>query len=177
MGVKALVTLAGYGPSIDGLSIDSGPEWCFARMFLALRRSNTKGKPSMTLFDLTSNDSGTTLIPGRKLGPVPLDRRNGDTGCFWLPTATARRSNDGESLETWLERRVKQRSRRLNGNGMGASLAIVLRWLDGWDESRKGGLVNPEYAEWLMGFPVGWTALPDSETPSSPRSPSGSGDA
>ena len=29
------------------------------------------------------------------------------------------------------------------------------------------GPVNPEFAEWLMGFPIGWTELADSETPSS----------
>jgi hypothetical protein len=35
---------------------------------------------------------------------------------------------------------------------------------------------NPEWREWQMGFPIGWTETPPSETPSSPRSPSGSGD-
>lgn len=28
-----------------------------------------------------------------------------------------------------------------------------------------GGQLNPTWVEWLMGFPLGWTALPDSETP------------
>lgn len=36
------------------------------------------------------------------------------------------------------------------------------------------GQLNPQWVEWLMGFPIGWTDLGDSETPSSPRSPSGS---
>ena len=35
------------------------------------------------------------------------------------------------------------------------------------------GQLNPTWVEWLMGFPTGWTALDASETPSSPRSPSG----
>jgi hypothetical protein len=34
------------------------------------------------------------------------------------------------------------------------------------------GLLNPEWVEWLMGYPEGWTDCGDSETPSSPRSPS-----
>ena len=38
-----------------------------------------------------------------------------------------------------------------------------------------GGKLNPTWVEWLMGFPPGWTDLGDSETPSSPRSPSSSG--
>jgi site-specific DNA-cytosine methylase len=42
--------------------------------------------------------------------------------------------------------------------------------------SIAGGPLNPEWVEWLMGFPVGWTALPPSVTPSSRRSRSGSGD-
>lgn len=36
------------------------------------------------------------------------------------------------------------------------------------------GELNPPWVEWLQGFPIGWTDLGDSETPSSPRSPSGS---
>lgn len=36
------------------------------------------------------------------------------------------------------------------------------------------GQLNPPWVEWLMGFPIGWTDLGDSETPSSPKSPSGS---
>jgi len=27
-----------------------------------------------------------------------------------------------------------------------------------------GGKLNPEWVEWLMGFPIGWTDLEDSET-------------
>lgn len=37
------------------------------------------------------------------------------------------------------------------------------------------GPLNPPWVEWLMGFPIGWTALPPSATPSSHRSRSGSG--
>ena len=36
-----------------------------------------------------------------------------------------------------------------------------------------GGMLNPTWVEWLMGFPLGWTDLEASETPSSPRSRSG----
>jgi hypothetical protein len=37
------------------------------------------------------------------------------------------------------------------------------------------GQLNPTWVEWLMGFPLGWTDLRPSGTPSSPRSPSSSG--
>ena len=35
-----------------------------------------------------------------------------------------------------------------------------------------GGSLNPTWVEWLMGFPLGWTDLKPSETPSSRKSPS-----
>jgi hypothetical protein len=35
-----------------------------------------------------------------------------------------------------------------------------------------GGALNPMWVEWLMGFPLGWTALEPSATPSSRKSPS-----
>jgi hypothetical protein len=34
-----------------------------------------------------------------------------------------------------------------------------------------GGRLNPQWVEWLMGFPIGWTDCDASETPSCPRSP------
>jgi DNA (cytosine-5)-methyltransferase 1 len=35
----------------------------------------------------------------------------------------------------------------------------------------NGGKLNPTWVEWLMGFPLGWTDLEDSETQSSHKSP------
>ena len=35
----------------------------------------------------------------------------------------------------------------------------------------NSGSLNPQWVEWLMGFPEGWTDLEHSETPSSPKSP------
>jgi hypothetical protein len=37
--------------------------------------------------------------------------------------------------------------------------------------SQDGGRLNPQFVEWLMGFPIGWTDCDASETPSCPRSP------
>lgn len=44
-------------------------------------------------------------------------------------------------------------------------------------EQRAPGQLNPAWVEWLMGFPIGWTALPPSATPYCRRSRSGSADA
>lgn len=38
------------------------------------------------------------------------------------------------------------------------------------DVASPGGQLNPTWVEWLMGFPLGWTALEPSETPSSRKS-------
>jgi hypothetical protein len=38
------------------------------------------------------------------------------------------------------------------------------------------GKLNPTWVEWLMGFPLGWTDLGDSETPSSRKSSKSSGE-
>ena len=38
------------------------------------------------------------------------------------------------------------------------------------DQCQVGGSLNPEWVEWLMGFPIGHTVLEPSETPSSRRS-------
>jgi hypothetical protein len=38
-----------------------------------------------------------------------------------------------------------------------------------------GGSLNPTWVEWLMGFPLGWTALDASATPSSRKSSKSSG--
>lgn len=35
---------------------------------------------------------------------------------------------------------------------------------------QHGGILNPMFAEWFMGFPIGWTDLSVSETPSCPNS-------
>jgi hypothetical protein len=41
--------------------------------------------------------------------------------------------------------------------------------------AQAGGSLNPTWVEWLMGFPLGWTALDASEMPSSRKSLKSSG--
>ena len=43
-------------------------------------------------------------------------------------------------------------------------------------EGGRGGSLNPTWVEWLMGFPLGWTALDASEMPSSRRYRKSSGE-
>ena len=60
--------------------------------------------------------------------------------------------------------------RRPDGQPQNLENAVAVR-----DPSAIGGPLNPTWVEWLMGFPLGWTDLEPSETPSSPKSPNTSG--
>lgn len=58
----------------------------------------------------------------------------------------------------------------------GHHAGTILEWGGSGNPYRKGkpregqltGMLNPPWVEWLMGFPLGWTDLEESETPSSP---------
>jgi hypothetical protein len=54
-------------------------------------------------------------------------------------------------------------------NRQQSSLPRTVGIVEGVSSGRRGGL-NPTWVEWLMGFPLQWTALRDSETPSSRKS-------
>ena len=70
-----------------------------------------------------------------------------------------------------------------NGTGCATGLAggsgnrLKLYKMLGKEEGKKLGCqsLNPYWVEWLMGFPLGWTDLDASETPSSHKSQNGSG--
>jgi len=62
------------------------------------------------------------------------------------PTPTARDHKDsGENMNLYRDKRQD------------TQLAIVTKRL----EPEKTGSLNPEWVEWLMGYPIGWTALED----------------
>ena len=77
-----------------------------------------------------------------------------------LPTLTAREWKD------WSRAEVLARLDR--GDGVAKRICKLSPLLH--SASEIVGL-NPSFAEWLAGFPIGWTDLEPSETPSSPKSP------
>jgi hypothetical protein len=77
------------------------------------------------------------------------------------PTPTARDFRSGMSQEA-LQRRIEER-------GQGVNLSEYVQRTDG-----NNGKLNPQWVEWLMGFPPGWTELEDSATRLSRSSPNGS---
>lgn len=74
------------------------------------------------------------------------------SGCSFWPTPLASDANRGGLSEQGLAYRLSREQQ--------VRLSEVV-----------GGPVNPEWTEWLMGFPPGWTDLEDSATPSSLPSP------
>lgn len=88
----------------------------------------------------------------------------------------------GRDLNDWVARWPPPRSqnaeprnhkiwRRPDGEPQNLENAIAAA-----EPSAVGGLLNPEWVEWLMGYPPGWTDCEGSGTPSCPRSPSTSAD-
>jgi hypothetical protein len=63
------------------------------------------------------------------------------------PTPTAMKKTGGAALCKW------------GGSGARSKLRQVVT------PEELNGALNPEWVEWLMGFPIGWTDLQDSETP------------
>jgi hypothetical protein len=50
-----------------------------------------------------------------------------------------------------------------NGKVSWDTLDVAVQWTD--NQQKTGGHLNPQWVEWLMGFPIGWTDLNNSETP------------
>ena len=129
------------------------------------RRERLKAK------GINGNGAGMPLGIAVKLWPTPLSRDYRSESC--TPEVAAKRAAHprGKSLSwavTYPEGEVArfptpsatdhkgsskpgQRRGQLTDPAMGAIPA--------------GGQLNPTWVEWLMGFPLGWTDLEDSETP------------
>ena len=54
-------------------------------------------------------------------------------------------------------------------NPMTNSLGDAVQYMEGKDH-KQTGLLNPNWVEWLMGYPIGWTESKDWVTPSSRKS-------
>lgn len=106
----------------------------------------------------------------------------GDTDLSLLPTPAVNDMGEGKTVEWWDEWTAKMRAAHGNGNGHGNSLAIEAQRIDGtfgayseavarWatvhgpppaptvDIKGKPRL-SPDFCEWMMGYPHGWTDVP-----------------
>lgn len=95
-------------------------------------------------------------------------------GCSFLPTPTA--SGFGaRDIPKLLARREKSKEKHGNGQGFGLTLNQWVRLVE-WQTTgtTADGIVNPEWIGWCAGFPMRWSEIEDTETPSALSSPSGS---
>lgn len=71
-----------------------------------------------------------------------------------LPTPTAR---------DWRSGKASTETHDRNARPLNEALALM--------SGNAAGHVNPRFLEWMMGYPIGWTELRRSGTPSCPKSP------
>ena len=165
-------------------------QWRSTRCYLTWKASATPAKrllfrlvPSMPRTDETEQRYWPTprANDGEKRGDVSADPRNGLPGAVRLwPTPTAEQcgmtaTTGGRPIEksTKLSTQVylAEKNRLFPtprcGGSKGSSPAGDKH---GDLAARVGGQLNPTWVEWLMGFPLGWTDLSASETPSYPSS-------
>ena len=96
---------------------------------------------------------------------------------FPTPTATANMDSPNERKKwPWVFGPTPVTGKMAGGTGAMAKIKQMMeQGLITKDEylgitAGNGGRLNPTWVEWLMGFPIGWTALEDSETQSSHKS-------
>jgi hypothetical protein len=80
----------------------------------------------------TGGGQGKSLRTDVKMWPTPQASDNRDRGCMEDPS---------------IKRRIKM------GKQIGLTTAVK--------ETRSSGSLNPQWVEWLMGYPEGWTDLED----------------
>jgi hypothetical protein len=138
-------------------------------------------------------DSGECLLTWPRAGMTrsgiasrlrPLAPLTGGTESGLLPTPTAQANQASPSMRdrdagSWFR---EDRWPTPKSSPSGPDYARASRPDSGGDDLATSvarttpGALNPTWVEWLMGFPIGWTDLEASETPSFPRLQSGSGD-
>lgn len=148
----------------------------------------TPGSKEATKIRVTSGRKCAELLAksdplGYLLKMLLVTSRWGSTRCLltWKPMATQRGRllfrlvpktppTSGSESGSWL---AEEAARFYPTMDYGAAKGRGQSSAD--DRSRLGGSLNPEWVEWLMGFPDGWTDLGPSETPSSRKSSKKSG--
>ena len=112
---------------------------------------------------LSTSQRSLKRVP-REMWPTPSARDWKDT-----PGMKARRRDGRDRSADQLPRAVYQEEAARFYPTMDYGAAKGRGQSSADDRSRLGGSLNPEWVEWLMGFPDGWTDLGHSEPQSSPK--------
>ena len=115
---------------------------------------------AVRMWPTPTSDACIGIVPTQKM--AERFRRKGSSGSFveamaarmW-PTPSAEDNRDRGNLSTPSVQRRQSLGKQL-------MLSMVV--------DANSGALNPTWVEWLMGFPLGWTALDASATPSSRKS-------
>jgi hypothetical protein len=107
---------------------------------------------------------------------VPLVPLIYESGFGYLPTPDASLAMDHVTVES--ESLICYRKEMGENRPSGSKIGSSLRWCPEFirEALRTGGKLNPEWIEVLQGYPLTWTALEDSATPSSRKLRNGSGE-
>lgn len=136
---------------------------------------------------LTTQDAANNGGPSQhQRNSLPLNALVQHLG--WLPTLRAgcekgtagpdfaredREGSGGDDLVTVLARMARTNPRRREAASRQPSLLGDRHSPRSAQEAITGLLLNPYFAEWFMGFPLGWTALTPSAIQLFPKRPSG----
>ena len=136
------------------------PSGSLARTFLASSRwVSTK---SFLTWKILTTTARRSLF---RLAPLMPSTKGIESGLL-LPTPRVSDTEGGLMKNVEMHRGSFSRVNK-KGERWGVKLKDAINFL----ENEKSGDLNPEFVEWLMGYPTGWTDLKDSATQSSHKSP------
>lgn len=139
---------------------------------LAAKRAEVKAATEAKGKHHTGNGFGLNLAQVARLLPTPTVNGN------YNRKGASKTSGDGlaTALRLWPTPNAGDYKAGMSNapDRQQSSLPRSVGIAEGVSSGRRGGL-NPTWVEWLMGFPLLWSALEVSEMPSSPRSRKSSG--
>lgn len=101
------------------------------------------------------------MVPRPDLGIV-LDPRGFSMPAGYEPPPNARPASEVMTVPLWPAPRHQngwRGAKTLTKRGRG-DLGTVVRFATSTTTGPKDGYVNPEFVEWIMGYPPGWTLSP-----------------
>ena len=103
----------------------------------------------------------------KAMWPTPTTQENEHPGATWTskhrrvaPSGVTHGINLADAVQMWPTPTVDDSKNVTRQSGAFQSLTRKVQQ----DPYGNGGSLNPTWVEWLMGFPLGWTDLKDSET-------------
>ena len=158
---RALRMRATCGRKCAGLLPNCGPITCLGKMLLAssiwasTRRSLTWQKRntlfSHSYFRLAVSAHGMSaseLLSSRLMFPTPL-------------ASDSATNRDAQNLDVFLSEGGIFRKRNKSGTIWSLSLSAAVYYLT--PNAELNHALNPDWVEWLMGFPCGWTDVPSGQ--------------